>query len=118
MNLLRQLGLGPGGLPGALCEVSERGVKPAPWRRRVPLSDVDRFEVGLRERDLPDRNSFGQDDGPEEQLVLLTRSGRTIPVATSRMESLGTVALRLNNELARYRAGPGVADEPRDGAAA
>ena len=118
MDLLHRLGLSLRGLPSAFCEVSERWVRPGPWRRLVPLADVDRFEVELWERDLPDRNSFGQNDGPEEQLVLLTRSGRTIPVVTSRMESLGTVALRLNNELARYGAGPGVADEPQDGAAA
>lgn len=121
MNLLRQLGLGPRGLPSALCEVSERGVRPAPWRRLVPLSDVDRFEVELRERDLPGENSqWGGDDGPEEQLVLLTRSGRTIRIGTTRMESLGNVALGLNNELARYGAGPAVDDEaePEDGAVA
>ena len=65
MKLLRQLPFGPGGLPSAFCKVSERGVKPAPWHRLVPLSDVDRFEVELRERDLPRSDLLQQDDGPE-----------------------------------------------------
>jgi hypothetical protein len=106
MHLLRELGLGSRGLPTAACDISERGVKPGLWRRLVPLAEVDRFEVELRE---------GEHEEPVEQLVLLTRSGKTLPVFTSRQESVGAVALRLNNELARYGAGPGVHDAPVDG---
>ena len=102
MRLLHQLGLGFRGLPTAGCDISERGVKPGLWRRPVPLADVDRFEVEMREGE----------EGPFEQLVLLTRGGKTLPVVTSRQESVGTLALRLNNELARYGAGPGVHDAP------
>ena len=118
MGVLEFLGLRSTGLPRAMCSITAEGVRPGVGRI-VPLEEVDRFEVERRDpnpvygTDDPAEHRWrvrwlvvggGQDsDTPYEQLVLLTRTGNAIPIPTSRNESLGNVALQLNNQLAALR---------------
>ena len=113
MDLLDRL-LRPKGLPRAHCTISGEGVKLGVGRRNVPLDAVDRFEVVHFDPEIDDADwgphvewswpgRSRRRDEPHEHLVLLTRSGKTFRIGTSQWESLGNVALQLNNELKRFR---------------
>jgi hypothetical protein len=117
MGILEFLGLRSPGLPRASCAITAEGVSLGVGRI-VPLDDVDRFEVERRDpnpvydEEDPDQHRWrvrwlvvgGDQDSetPYEQLVL-TRTGNAIPIPTSRNESLGNVALHLNNQLGAIR---------------
>jgi hypothetical protein len=118
MGVLEFLGLRSKALPRASCAITAEGVR-AGLGRVVPLDEVDRFEVERRDpnplydEDDSDEHRGGfrwsvvgggyDSESPYEQLVLLTRTGNAIPIPTSRNESLGNVALQLNNQLAALR---------------
>ena len=109
MDLLDRL-LRPKGLPHANCTISEDGVKLGVGRRTVPFDEVDRFDVVQCDpySDNPDWGPHVElfwpgrtrrRDEPHEHLVLLTRSGQTFRIGASQWDSLGNVALQLNNQL-------------------
>lgn len=112
MDLFDRL-FGSKGLPRAGCTITGEGVKLGSGRRTVPLDDVDRFEVRRVDPEVdadpglhlevfwPGRGRRG--DEPHEHLVLLTRSAKTYRIETSRSDSLGNVALQLNNQLKGIR---------------
>ena len=113
MDLLDRL-LRPKGLPRAHCTISVAGVKLGFGRHTVPLDEVDRFEVERFDPAFDDADwrphiewywpgRTRRRDEPHEHLVLLTRRGKTIRIGTSEWESLGNLALQLNNELEGLR---------------
>lgn len=113
MELLDRL-LRPKGLPRAHCTISVDGVKLGFGRRRVPLDEVDRFEIERFDPDFDDADwgphlerfwpgRTRRRDEPHEHLVLLTRTGETFRIGTSEWESLGNVAVQLNNQLNGFK---------------